>query len=774
MAGSERVARFVVRRRGAVAAAWLVTAVLLVPAASRLERSLTVAARVPRSESAAVDSILASRFRSPFAYSAILVATGVPSPRTDSGRDALRTVVASLARAHGVARTLSYLDAPDTLFLAASGDATFVVVGLEPGENGVDALLPGLRRASGEAQWALWPSHPRAALRWTGEMPLNADVRRASGDEVRLAERRVLPLTLALLVIGFGAVTAALVAVASGALAIALALGAAALIASLWPLSMLVQNVVTMLGLGLGIDYALLVVSRFREALARGTTAPEAAVEAGAMAGHTVALSGLTVAIGFAALLVVPLDELRSIAIGGLLVTVCAVLIAVTLLPPLLATLGSRIDAGRVRPVLRRRAAAAGWRRWARFVARRPGLVLAVAGIPMLVLAGQSIRLDTSLPRGDWLPRDVESAHALRDLHATGRAGIVQTVRVMLEMPAGGSALRMDGWRATSRLAEHIAADDRVARVRSLPAVAGSAVPSPLAVAAMPAGVRRTLVTDDGALALIEILPREGLGASELGALVRELRAMDAASIAALAGVRLRVGGLPAFNLDYAEATLGRTLPVIAIVVGVSFLVLAIALRSILIPLKAVALNLLAVAGAFGAMVLVFQDGYASSLVGLAGATGGVFPAVPLLVFCTVFGLSMDYEIFLVRRLAEAHHAGLDEATALETALARTGGVITSAAVVMIVVFGAFVIGDFLLVKMLGFALAVAVLLDATIIRLAIAPALLRLAGRWNWWPGERVRGRGRDHGTWTERVDARRGLAHGDARVAPPAVPRA
>ena len=775
MAGSERVATFVVRHRRAVAGAWLLVAALLAPAASRLERLLTVAARVPRSESAAVDSILATRFESPFAWSAILVVTGVPTPRTDSGRAALRRVVDAVTRAPGVSRTLSYLDVPDTLFLASSGDATFVIVGLEPGDAGVDALLPGLRRASGEAEWALWPVHPRATLRWTGEIPLNADVRHASGDEVRLAERRVLPLTLALLVIAFGAVAAALVAVASGALAIALAFGAAAIVAGVWPLSMLVQNVVTMLGLGLGIDYALLVVSRFREALTRGSAPDEAAREAGTMAGRTVALSGLTVAIGFAALLVVPLDELRSIAAGGMLVTVFAVAIAVTLLPAVLAMLGARVDAGRLRPLLRRRAEASGWKRWARVVTRRPMFVLAAAGIPMVLLAAQALRIDTALPRGDWLPREIESARALRELAAMRRAGIVQAVRVVIELPRGISALRPDGWRAIAQLSAQIASDHRVARVRSLPAIVGSALPNPLAIAAMPAELRRTLVTDDGRHALIEILPHENLSAAEGGALVRKLRAMDAPDAATVPGTVLHVGGLPAFNVDYADATLGRTLAVIAIVVGVSFLVLVIAFRSVLIPLKAVVLNLLAVVGAFGAMVLVFQDGHGAALVGLTDATGGVFPAVPLLVFCTVFGLSMDYEIFLVGRLAEAHRDGAGDAEALETALARTGGVITSAAVVMIVVFGAFVIGDFLLVKMLGFALAVAVLLDATVIRLAIAPALLRLAGRWNWWPGERSwRSGRRDRSSGTERVDARGVLPHRETRVAPSAVPRA
>jgi RND superfamily putative drug exporter len=196
------------------------------------------------------------------------------------------------------------------------------------------------------------------------------------------------------------------------------------------------------------------------------------------------------------------------------------------------------------------------------------------------------------------------------------------------------------------------------------------------------------------------------------------------------------VGGLPGFNADYEDAVRGRAPGVVLAVVIATLVSLLVAFRSVLVPLKAVALNLLAVAGAMGALVLVFQDGHGVRLVGLAHPLDGVFPIVPLLAFCSVFGPSMDYEVFLVARVREARRAGLGEDDALAEGLARTASLITSAAAIMIAVFAAFVSGGFVLVKMLGFALAVAVLLDATVIRMAIGPALLRLAGRFNWWPG--------------------------------------
>jgi RND superfamily putative drug exporter len=196
------------------------------------------------------------------------------------------------------------------------------------------------------------------------------------------------------------------------------------------------------------------------------------------------------------------------------------------------------------------------------------------------------------------------------------------------------------------------------------------------------------------------------------------------------------VGGLPAFSADYEDAVAGRFLGIAGLIVVTTLVALALAFRSLLVPLKAIVLNLLAVAGAFGALVVVFQDGHGVRWLGLPGPVDGVFPIVPVLVFSTVFGLSLDYEVFLVARVAEGRRSGLTEDAALVEGLARTAGVITSAASIMVAVFGAFTLGGFVLLKMLGFTLAVAVLLDATVIRMAIGPALLRLAGRYNWWPG--------------------------------------
>jgi putative drug exporter of the RND superfamily len=645
----------------------------------------------------------------------------------------------------------SYLSGREPLFISARHDSagTFVVVGLDAKQR-PDVLLDTLRQATARFETGLRKEYPHATLRWTGQAALNVDLRRTSAADARTAEWRALPLTLALLFLAFGALTAAFLPVAGAMLAIGVTLGIAALVAHAWPLSILLQNVVTMIGLGLGIDYSLLVLARFREELRAGHDRERAARDALRHAGPTILLSGTAVAIGFASLALIRVSDLRSVAVGGLLVTGVSMLIATTLLPGVLATLGHRVDAGRL-PIRERSSRSAwSWRAWADVVTRHPGRVLLLSALPVCVLAWQGLRLKATQPRGDWLPKQMESAIALHSLESMGRSAIVQTIRVTLELPHGVSAVDDSGWVATMRLARTLVADSAVERVRSLPgllAPLGGLVRRDLMLAELPADVRRSFVSIDGRAAMLEVIPREGKTPRELASLVGRIRAWPPSLVTAAGASHLNVGGLPALNVDYQAAVAGRNrfVQIASLIVGTTFLVLAIGFRSVLVPLKAIVLNLLVVGAAFGAVTLVFQDGMGASLLGLTGPLDGIFPAIPVLVFSVVFGLSMDYEVFLVARVREARVAGLAEREAIASGLAQTGRLITSAAAIMLVVFGAFMLGEFLLMKMLGFSLAVAVLLDATVMRLAVSPALLALAGRWNWWPGERARLKTRD-----------------------------
>ena len=729
----------VVRYRWAVVIAWAVIAAVFVPAARHVEERLEVAARMPSGQGEEVRMDLEDRFRSPFTNRVLLVADHLPVLGEPGGRPALEKIVDAVRRVPGVAGTLSPLDTNDPLFRGRTG-GFLIVVGLDAGEQPVETLLPGLRKATDSLLRDLRGTYPDAWLGWTGEAPLNFDLRIASTADARSAELRVLPFTLLFLLLAFGSVVAAVLPISVGILSIALSMGVAALIARYFTLSILIQSLASMIGLGLGIDYALLTVSRFREALVAGRNAKSAAVEATRHAGWTILLSAFPVSIAFAALLTIPLSELRSVGFAGLTVTVFSLLLSVTLLPAVLSMLGRRLDALRIRrkrPTDSARGSEA-WRRWGRRVIERPVLALVVTSAPLLLLALQTRRLDTEMPKGDWLPKGSESVHAYHLLESMGRANIIHSLRVVLDFPKGVSIESPDGWEAARRLFERLRVDPRVERVQSLPGLTILDRPDGLKfLPLVPPAVRRTLAAADGSSTLYEVVPKENVDPRDQVTFARELRKWNAQKETGLAGTRIRVGGRPGFEADYEDTVREHFRDVVLIVVGCTFMALFAGFRSLLVAVKAVILNLLSVGAAFGALVLVFQEGHFASWVGLAEPTGSVFPIIPVLVFCIVFGLSMDYEVILVTRVAEARRSGLDESSAIVEGLARTATVITSAAAIMVVVFTGFALGAFLPIKMLGFALSVAVLIDAVAVRMVIGPALLRLAGRWNWWPGD-------------------------------------
>jgi RND superfamily putative drug exporter len=724
-------------RRFWLAGVVLCAVVALLPFSFHAERHLETATRVEGSQAETVRQELVTRFRSPFVDRVVLVVQGLPPADSDQGEQALATIVAGLREVPGVSGVVSHLELRDPIFLGKGG-ATFVLVGLASSEGPPESVVPKLHERATSLASELRGRYPGVKLELTGELPLNFDIRKASADDVRSAESLVIPATLALLLLAFGSVVASLLPLAVGQLAIASTLAITGLLAQRFHLSILVQNLATMLGLGLGIDYALLMVSRFREAISAGHGGPRAAVVAARQAGRTLLISASTVAIGFLALLTVPISEIRSIGVAGFLVAGISVLLTNTLVPAVLAWLGPLINAGRLpfTPALDAdRATRTGtrWRRWGKLVIARPWLAIFLAGTPLLLLAWEGRRLDTSVPTGNWLPESTESVHALHTLELMDRAGIVYSLRLIIELPKDSIAQTDAGWAALDRLSRQLAGDPRSARVISITTIAEgnrSSLPN------LPRETRRTFLSSDGRAALVEVLPAASVSLRAQVDWVRELRKTGAETLTGVPGATLLIGGVPALNADYQTIVTNRFAPVTAMVVVGTLVALLGGFRSIFAPVKAVALNMLSVAASFGALVLVFQDGHGSSFLGLQAGTGSVFPLVPIVAFAIVFGLSMDYEVFLVARVLEARKSGLNEADAIAEGLARTAGLITSAAAIMIVVFAAFTFGNFLVVKMIGFTLAVAVFIDATLVRIVIGPALLRIAGDWNWWPG--------------------------------------
>src|SRR5271156_4109853 len=724
-------------RRFWVSGIVLAASIALLPFSFHAERRLETATRVEGSQAETVREELASRFRSPFVDRVVLVIEGVPPADSEDGGQVLETIVAGLREQPGVSGVVSYLELRDPIFLGRGG-GTFVLVGLTSTGGSVESLVPELHQLASSLEKQLRGRYPMAKLELTGEIPLNFDIRKASAADVHRGESLVIPATLALLLVAFGSLIAALIPLAVGQLAIATTLAITGFLAQRWHLSILVQNLATMLGLGLGIDYALLMISRFREAIAAGNDGPTAGVIAARQAGRTLLISASTVAIGFLALLTVPISEIRSIGVAGFLVTGMSVVLTNTLVPAVLVLLGPRIDLGRLpfTPKLdAHRTARTGnrWRQWGKVIVAHPWLALFVAGTPLLLLAWQIRRLDTSIPQGDWLPKSAESVRALHTLREMDREGVVESLRIIVELPTDSIAQTDAGWNVLDRVTKRLASDPRSGRVISITAIAES---NRSALRDLSRETRRTFLSSDGQAALIEVFPASSVSIRDQVNWVRELRKTGAQALTGVPGATLLVGGIPALNADYETIIRDRFPSVMALIVGGTLFALLCGFRSIFAALKAIALNLFSVAASFGALVLVFQNGYGSGFLGVPGGTGSVFPLVPIVAFAIVFGLSMDYEVFLVARVLEARRSGLSESDAIPEGLARTAGLITSAAAIMIVVFAAFTFGHFLVVKMLGFTLAMAVLIDATLVRIVIGPALLRVAGDWNWWPG--------------------------------------
>src|ERR1700678_1518010 len=539
-------------RRFWVSGIVLAATIALLPFSFHAERRLETATRVEGSQAETVRDELASRFHSPFGDRVVVVIEALPAANSDEGGQALGTIVAALKEKPGVSGVVSYLELRDPIFLGRDG-GTFVLVGLESTGAPVESLVPELHQLASSLENQLRGRYPAAKLELTGEIPLNFDIRKASAADVHRGESLVIPGTLVLLLVAFGSLMAAVIPLAVGQLAIATTLAITGFLAQRWHLSILVQNLATMLGLGLGIDYALLMISRFREAIAAGNDGPTAGAIAARQAGRTLLISASTVAIGFLALLTVPISEIRSIGVAGFLVTGMSVLLTNTMVPAVLALLGRRIDLGRL-PFRAKldadRAARTGnrWRRWGRVIVAHPWLALILAGTPLLLLAWQVRQLDTSLPRGDWLPQTAESVHALHTLEKMDRGGAVESLRIIVELPTDSIAQTDAGWDALDRLTKRLASDPRSERVISITSIAESNRSS---LPDVSRETRRTFLSSDGRAALLEVLPKSSVSLRDQVNWVRELRKTGAPALTGVPGSTLLVGGIPALNADY-------------------------------------------------------------------------------------------------------------------------------------------------------------------------------------------------------------------------------
>ena len=732
-------------------AGWGLLALVVAPRARHVQQVLAVrggSTQVTEAERAA--ALLRTAFPKPFAEYVALVVRGPVPAADDRFQAVLDTLTRALRQRPYISQVVSLGRLTGSTFVSRDPRATFLLAATQPdrADDLTNNFVPDLRQTVREALRRL-PAAAGFDVTVTGNPALDYDLRTISAEDTERAEWRVLPAALMVLVVAFGALVAALLPVVMGVLAITLALGLVTIVAHYQPMSVFVLNITTMVGLGVGIDYSLLVVTRFREELNRGVTPAEAAARTIATAGSAVVTSGLTVIVGFLALaLTTPLTDTRSVGVGGVLVVTVAVLLATTLLPAALALLGRQID----RPAWLARSlghvrGTAGWARWARWLGGRPWRALAAGGLAVGGLAVPLAGVRFGLPAANWFPPQSESGRGLAALRTMGASGVVSPVRVVVQLPADESALSPRRLGALKTLSDALRQDPRAQDVRGVASIRPGLSRLQLAVYfSDPVAVRRqhpefldAYLSADQRTTVLDVLPADSVSMTGMMDLVRRVRAQAAAGVRGLDGATVLVGGFAAGSLDSQLDVLGGMPRTVGWILGVTALMLLVAFRSLLVPLKAVLVNCLSVSAAFGLTVLVFQHGYGGRVFGLEAPTRAIWGVAPVLVFATVFGLSMDYEVFLLARVKEVFDRTGRNAHAVRAGLVATASTITSAALIMILVFGAFAFTRVLAVQLIGFGLAAAVLLDATLIRLVLVPAILYLAGRANWWPGVRA-----------------------------------
>jgi RND superfamily putative drug exporter len=620
-------------------------------------------------------------------------------------------------------------------FTGRDGHTAVTTLGLALDDGTARRVLPGVqtRLDHAYAPQGLRVSLVSAATLW-------GEVNALSLTGLERAELLTFPLLLVILLLLYRGVVAAVVSFTVALTAIVLTLGVVSLLAAHGELAVFVENAATMIGLGVSVDYSLFVISRHTDELARGRGTAEALTVALRTSGRAVLFSGLIVIASMACLFLTDLVIIRSIALGILLVVAFAVLAALVVLPLVLLLLGERVLRGRLPG--RRGAPEERERRWrdaVRRVMRRPVVSLLAAGAALLALAVPALGLRTFTPDARVLPSSspVRTGYeALRTQFGPGAASpleVVITAPVPLATtPAGARVLAMAD--RLVRLPQVTRLDSPLGVLRAADPAHPLAALSGPAFAALPPAARAVVdhhVSADRRTLVLDVTGDDYASSAASRRLLARIRAET--DPLGGDGLRAVVGGETAEGVD-ANAAIADALPgEVALMLAVIFLLLLVTFRSLLLPLKAIAINLLSLGATYGVLVLVFQHPLGADLFGLPDV-GYLQNFVPVLLLAILFSLSTDYEVFLLHRIREAHLAGADNATSVATGTARSAPLISGAALLMVAVFAAFAFTGILPIQQLGFGLAVAIALDATVVRLVVVPAAMRLMGRWNWW----------------------------------------
>ncbi|MCY4088318.1 MAG: MMPL family transporter [Actinomycetia bacterium] len=532
-----------------------------------------------------------------------------------------------------------------------------------------------------------------------------------STSDLEQGERIGIPVALLILLVLFGTVVAAFIPIGLAIACIGIALGATAVIGQVWELAFFVTLMITMIGLAVGIDYSLFIISRFRDELNRGLATREAVARAGDTAGRTVLFSGLIVVVALCGMLIVPFSFFQSLGLGAILVVLIALAAALTLLPAMLALLGPRINrlpvpfAGRVKTVSSEMPGKSFWEFSTRVTTRFPLISIIAIGAPMVAAAVFYFQIVTGLNGVDTLPEGTQTREAFFAVEEDFSLGLTNPTEVVVSGDLASPPVQEAIERLQAMLADHEA----------------------LEVAPAPA------VNPSGDVALLAIAIPGAPRSQEAVDIVTTIREEYVPAAFTDVAATVWVGGETAASADVSSIVSTYTPFVFTFVLGSSFLVLLLVFRSIVIPVKAVALNLLSVGTTYGLMVIVFQKGVATDLLGFQHAE--VIDAwIPLFLFSILFGLSMDYHVFLLSRIRERYDQTGDNTEAVAFGLRASAKLITGAAFIMVAVFGAFASGETLINQQVGFGLAVAIFLDATLIRSVLVPASMKLLGQRNWY----------------------------------------
>jgi uncharacterized membrane protein YdfJ with MMPL/SSD domain len=716
----ERWTRAVIANRKKVIAAWLVLFVLGGYAASNLGGLLSNRFGVPGSDAERGLDIAKERFneRGDGAFTQIFQ-TDHPVAGTPAFRREARAAAAKAATA--------VEGATAGALLPASPRLAYVQINTPLENEDASKETPAVRAAI--------PQLPGTTTYLSGSPAIGHDTEKIYNEDLARGELIAIPIALLVMAFMFGTLGGIAVPFAFAAVTIPSTLGAIWVAAHFLDMAIYVTNIVTLIGLAIAIDYSMLVVFRYREELEKTDDPREALITTMATAGRATLFSGAVVAVGLALLVFMPLPFMQSMGVGGLLVPLFSIAASATFLPALLAVMGTKVNRLRVIPksILEHRAEGrtGAWHRLARSIMRRPVLYLVVAGGLMIGLAlpALGLKLSSGDNRGVPLTQESTKGYALlRDTLGPG-ALVPNQFMIVTDRPNGVFAPSV------------VAAENRLlAELRRDPEVEPATIVSPSLLPPGPRGralaERANLVDHSGEVAQIRVAGKADYGSEAAQGLVHRIR--DTYVPAARFGeAEVVLTGAPAFGVDFVDTAYAAFPWLVLAVLVLSYLLLLRAFRSVVLPLKAVLLNVLSVSATYGVLVLVFQEGLHSTL-GLQGSPQ-IEGWIPIFLFAMLFGLSMDYEVFLLSRIREEWDKRHDNEEAVAYGLEHTGRIITAAALIMIAAFSGFTAGSFVGLQEFGVGLSAAILLDATIVRAILVPALMKLMGDWNWYLPKRV-----------------------------------